>query len=100
MQERSHIRIAISDDHLLQEQARRAQEEAVQSTTQLSFKEQRQCHSNVPQTGRAQGHVPASHHPQRVVIPGKQVNVRLNKSQIDKASQDKSGKNSMLRFSC
>ena len=39
-----------------------------------------------------QGHVPASHHPQRVVIPGKQVSVRLNKSQIDKASKDKSGK--------
>ena len=38
------------------------------------------------------GHVPASHHPQRVVIPGKQVSVRLNKSQIDKASKDKSGK--------
>ena len=56
------------------------------------FKEQCQRHSNVPQTGRAQGHVPASHHPQRVVIPGKQVSVRLNKSQIDKASKDKSGK--------
>ena len=84
--------MSISDDHLLQEQAQRAQEEAVQSTTQLSFKEQRQRHSNVPQTGRAQGHVPASHHPQRVVIPGKQVSVRLNKSQIDKASKDKSGK--------
>jgi len=84
---------SISDDHLLQEQARRATEEGAESATQISFKEQRQRHSSVPQTARAQGHVSSSHVPRpRVVIPGKQVSVRLNKSQIDKAWKDKSGK--------
>ena len=58
------------------QQAQQATEEGAETTTQMSFKEQQQCHSSVPQIARAQGHVSLSHVPRlRVVIPSNQVSV-------------------------
>jgi len=77
--------VSISDDHLLQEQARRANQDGGAGATS-SFISSRERHKSVPETTRtAQSRT-------RLAIPGKQVSVRLNKSQIDKAAKDKSGK--------
>lgn len=85
--------MSISDDFLALEQARRANEEIADSTTHKSFMEKRHRHSSVPQTARPQG--PNSSllsRSKRNIPPGRLMSVRLNKSQIDKAAKDKSGK--------
>lgn len=85
--------MSISDDFLALEQAKRAKDEIGDSTTHKSFMEKRQRHSSVPQTARPQG--PNSglcRGSNRKIPPGRLMSVRLNKSQIDKASKDKSGK--------
>jgi len=85
--------MSISDDFLALEQARRAQEESAEATTHKSFMEKRHRHSSVPQTARPQG--PNSSllsRSKRNIPPGRLMSVRLNKSQIDKAAKDKSGK--------
>lgn len=84
--------MSISDDFLA-EQARRANEEIAENTTHKSFMEKRHRHSSVPQTARPQG--PNSSllsRSKRNIPPGRLMSVRLNKSQIDKAAKDKSGK--------
>jgi len=50
----------------------------------------RHRHSSVPQTARPMGQPAAGR--RRNIPPGKLMSVRLNKTQIDKASKDKSGK--------
>lgn len=85
--------MSISDDFLALEQARRANEEIAENTTHKSFMEKRHRHSSVPQTARPQG--PNSSllsRSKRNIPPGRLMSVRLNKSQIDKAAKDKSGK--------
>jgi len=85
--------MSISDDFLALEQARRANEESAEVTTHKSFMEKRHRHSSVPQTARPQG--PNSgllSRSKRNIPPGRLMSVRLNKSQIDKAAKDKSGK--------
>jgi len=85
--------MSISDDFLALEQARRANEEISDNTTHKSFMEKRHRHSSVPQTARPQG--PNSSlisRSKRNIPPGRLMSVRLNKSQIDKAAKDKSGK--------
>jgi len=85
--------MSISDDFLALEQARRAHEESAEVTTHKSFMEKRHRHSSVPQTARPQG--PSSSllsRSKRNIPPGRLMSVRLNKSQIDKAAKDKSGK--------
>jgi phosphatidylinositol-3,4,5-trisphosphate 3-phosphatase/dual-specificity protein phosphatase PTEN len=85
--------MSISDDFLALEQARRANAERAEATTHKSFIENRQRHSSVPQTARTQGqHSGLQSRSRRNIPPGRLMSVRLNKSQIDKASKDKSGK--------
>jgi len=82
--------MSISDDFLGQ---RRANEEIADNATHKSFIEKRHRHSSVPQTARPQG--PNSSllsRSKRNIPPGRLMSVRLNKSQIDKAAKDKSGK--------
>jgi len=84
--------MSISDDFLA-EQARIRNEEIADNTTHKSFIEKRHRHSSVPQTARPQG-PNSSLYPRskRNIPPGRLMSVRLNKSQIDKAAKDKSGK--------
>lgn len=91
--------MSISGDYLA-EQAMRGRNEveeqrAVIDTTHKSFIEKRMRHQSVPQTARAgqvAGGVQGPDRPRRYIPPGRQMSIRLNKSQIDKASKDKSGK--------
>lgn len=86
--------MSISDDFLTkQAQVQASQELVTEDATHKSFMEKRHRHSSVPQTARAQG--PNSSlliRAKRHIPPGKLMSVRLNKSQIDKAAKDKSGK--------
>jgi len=72
---------------------------AVDDATHESFIAKRHRHSSVPQTaksGQVTGQGSSSGaltgRPRRYIPPGRMMSVRLNKSQIDKASKDKSGK--------
>jgi len=85
--------MSISDDFLAEQARIRANEENADTTTHKSFIEKRHRHSSVPQTARPQG--PSSSllsRSKRNIPPGRLMSVRLNKSQIDKAAKDKSGK--------
>lgn len=66
-------------------------DEIADSATHQSFITKRSRHSSVPQTARPQA--PGLHTRSRRNIPaGRLMSVRLNKTQIDKAAKDKSGK--------
>jgi len=80
--------MSISDDSIIRSES--SSSESGQAATHKSFIEKRTRHSSVPQTARAQG--PNSNMLKRSIPPGKLMSVRLNKSQIDKAAKDKSGK--------
>lgn len=85
--------MSISDD-FLSKQAQATSEELVsEDATHKSFMEKRHRHSSVPQTARAMGPSTGPMSRAKRNIPaGKLMSVRLNKSQIDKAAKDKSGK--------
>jgi len=86
--------MSISDDFLSKQAQAQSEEQSAEDATHKSFMEKRHRHSSVPQavkpTGPVQGGGGAR--PRRNIPPGKLMSVRLNKSQIDKASKDKSGK--------
>lgn len=66
-------------------------DEIADSATHKSFIMKRSRHSSVPQTARPQA--PGLHTRSKRNIPaGRLMSVRLNKTQIDKAAKDKSGK--------
>jgi len=87
--------MSISDDFLSKQAQAQSEELSAEDATHKSFMEKRHRHSSVPQTvkptGPAQGSGGGAK-PRRHIPPGKLMSVRLNKSQIDKASKDKSGK--------
>jgi len=92
--ERDIKHMSISDDFLAEQaRIRNNLEEVADNTTHKSFIEKRHRHSSVPQTARPQG-PNSSLYPRskRNIPPGRLMSVRLNKSQIDKAAKDKSGK--------
>jgi len=86
--------MSISDDFLSkQAQLNHRPELSCQDTTHKSFIDKRTRHASVPETT----HTRAGHHTilargKRNISAGKLMSVRLNKSQIDKAAKDKSGK--------
>lgn len=81
--------MSISDDFLSKQAQAPSCTLAAEDATHESFMMKRHRHSSVPQTARAMGQ-PAGR--RRPIPPGKLMSVRLNKTQIDKASKDKSGK--------
>jgi len=87
--------MSISDDFLSKQPAQAPSEElSAEDATHRSFMEKRHRHSSVPQTVKPSGPVQGGGGAQkrRNIPPGKLMSVRLNKSQIDKAAKDKSGK--------
>lgn len=86
--------MSISDDFLSKQAQAPSEELGAEDATHKSFMEKRHRHSSVPQTVKPTGPVQASGQarPRRNIPPGKLMSVRLNKSQIDKAAKDKSGK--------
>jgi len=86
--------MSISDDFLSKQAQAQSEELSAEDATHKSFMEKRHRHSSVPQTVKPTGPVQGSGgaKPRRNIPPGKLMSVRLNKSQIDKASKDKSGK--------
>merc|ERR1719348_2565980 len=87
--------MSISDDFLSKQAQAQSEELSAEDATHKSFMEKRHRHSSVPQTVKPTGPVQGSASgakPRRNIPPGKLMSVRLNKSQIDKASKDKSGK--------
>merc|ERR1719209_1464962 len=88
--------MSISDDFLSKQAQAQSEEQSAEDATHKSFMEKRHRHSSVPQTvkptGPVQGSGSSGAKPRRNIPPGKLMSVRLNKSQIDKASKDKSGK--------
>jgi len=86
--------MSISDDFLSKQAQAQSEEQSAEDATHKSFMEKRHRHSSVPQTVKPTGPVQGvgGARPRRNIPPGKLMSVRLNKSQIDKASKDKSGK--------
>jgi len=85
--------MSISDDFLSKAAQVQAREELVaEDTTHKSFIEKRTRHASVPETARSQGAASLMARAKRNIPAGKLMSVRLNKSQIDKAAKDKSGK--------
>lgn len=86
--------MSISDDFLSKQAQAPSEELSAEDATHKSFMEKRHRHSSVPQTVKPTGPVQGGGHPRprRNIPPGKLMSVRLNKSQIDKAAKDKSGK--------
>jgi len=86
--------MSISDDFLSKQAQAPSGELSAEDATHKSFMEKRHRHSSVPQTVKPTGPVQGSGQarPRRNIPPGKLMSVRLNKSQIDKAAKDKSGK--------
>jgi phosphatidylinositol-3,4,5-trisphosphate 3-phosphatase/dual-specificity protein phosphatase PTEN len=85
--------MSISDDFLQQAQVHASGELVAEDATHKSFMEKRHRHSSVPQTARTTGsNSTLLCRAKRNIPAGKLMSVRLNKSQIDKAAKDKSGK--------
>jgi len=82
--------ISSSDDSIIRTSDTEGGSSNVYSTTHQSFLQRRQRHSSVPQTS-AQG-VSVQTKSKRNIPAGRLMSVQLNKSQIDKASKNKSGK--------
>jgi len=82
--------ISSSDDSIIRTSDTEGGTNNVYSTTHQSFLQRRQRHSSVPQTS-AQG-ASVQTKSKRNIPAGRLMSVQLNKSQIDKASKNKSGK--------